>query len=142
MSKAYLLGKFCFRGEHTEKNLLEAERLLTASANQKNSQAQYQLGKTLLFGKDADQDIENGITLLTASAEQGNPYAARLLQSYYSSRLRNPSVGMASFRLLAQLARMFENRLRKNEDGQRMQIDRKLRRQIEEKKQLHGLKMG
>lgn len=89
---------------------------LRKSAEQKNQYAQYQLGKMLLFGKDAEQDIQNGIALLTASAEQGNPYAARLLQSYYSGRLRNPSVGMASFRLLAQLARMFENRLRKNED--------------------------
>ena len=45
----YLLGKFCFRGEHTEKNLQEAERLLTASAMQKNSQAQYLLAKLYLL---------------------------------------------------------------------------------------------
>ena len=141
----YLLGKFYFRGEHTEKDVFEAERFLNASAEQKNSQAQYllaklylcedgipkdagkalywlwesvkqknqyaqyQLGKMLLFGKDAEQDIQNGITLLSASVEQGNVYAARLLQSYYSGRLRNPSVGMASVRLLSQLARIFED---------------------------------
>ena len=174
----YLLGKFCFRGEHIPKDILEAERLLTASANQNNSQAQYllaklylcedgipkdvgkaryrlwesvkqknqyaqyQLGKMLLFGKDAEQDIQNGIALLSASAEQGNVYAARLLQSYYSGRLRNPSVGMASFRLLSQLTRIFEDRLRRNEDGQRAVIEKKLRQKIEEKKQAHGMKMG
>lgn len=138
----YLLAKLYLSEDGFPKDVEKAVYWLHKSADQKNQYAQYQLGKMLLFGKDADQDIENGIALLTASAEQGNPYAARLLQSYYSGRLRNPSVGMASFRLLAQLARMFENRLRKNEDGQRMQIDRKLRRQIEEKKQLHGLKMG
>lgn len=49
---------------------------------------------------------------------------------------------MASFRLLSHLARMFEDRIRRNEDGQRMEIDRKLRQKIEEKKQAHGLKMG
>lgn len=138
----YLLARLYLSEDGFPKDAEKAVYWLQKSAEQENQYAQYQLGKMLLFGKDADQDIENGITLLTASAEQGNPYAARLLQNYYSGRLRNPSVGMASFRLLAQFARMFENRLRKNEDGQRMQIDRKLRRQIEEKKQLHGLKMG
>lgn len=176
--KHHLLGKFCFRGEHTEKDVFEAERLLNASAEQKNSQAQYllaklylcedgvpkdtgkalywlwesvkqknqyaqyQLGKMLLFGKDAEQDIQNGIALLSASAEQGNVYAARLLQNYYSGRPRNPSVGMAAFRLLSQLARMFTDRLRRNEDGQRAVIEKKLRQKIEEKKQAHGMKMG
>ena len=71
-----------------------------------------------------------------------NVYAARLLQNYYSGRLRNPSVGMASVRLLSQLARIFENRLRRNEDGQRAVIEKKLRQKIEEKKQAHGMKMG
>ena len=33
--KHHLLGKFCFRGEHTEKDVFEAERLLNASAEQK-----------------------------------------------------------------------------------------------------------
>ena len=47
---------------------------------------------------------------------------------------------MASLQLLSQLARMFEDRLKK-EDGQRAAIDRKLRRKREEKKQLHGMKM-
>ena len=96
----------------------------------------------LLFGKDAEQDIQNGIALLSASAEQGNVYATRLLQNYYSGRMTKPSVGMASFRLLFHLARMFEKRLRRNEDGQRMESDRKLRQKIEEKKQPYGLKMG
>ena len=65
-----------------------------------------------------------------------------LLQSYYSGRLRNPSVGMASVHLLSQLARIFEDRLRRNEDGQRAVIEKKLRQKIEEKKQAHGMKMG
>ena len=63
-----------------------------------------------------------------------------LLQSHYSGRLRNPSVGMASVHLLSQLARIFEDRLRRNEDGQRAVIEKKLRQKIEEKKQAHGLK--
>ena len=115
---------------------------LWESVKQKNQYAQYQLGKMLLFGKETNRDVETGIALLSASAEQGNVYAARLLQNYYSGRLRNPSAGMASVRLFSQLARMFTDRLRRNEDGQRAVIEKKLRQKIEEKKQAHGMKMG
>lgn len=138
----YLLAKLYLCEDGIPKDAGKALYWLRESVKQKNQYAQYQLGKMLLFGKDAEQDIQNGIALLSASAEQGNVYAARLLQSYYSGRLRNPSVGMASVRLLSQLARIFEDRLRRNEDGQRAVIEKKLRQKIEEKKQAHGMKMG
>lgn len=138
----YLLAKLYLCEDGVPKDTGKALYWLWESVKQKNQYAQYQLGKMLLFGKDAEQDIQNGIALLSASAEQGNVYAARLLQSYYSGRLRNPSIGMASFRLLSQLTRMFTDRLRRNEDGQRAVIERKLRQKIEEKKQAHGMKMG
>lgn len=138
----YLLAKLYLCEDGIPKDAEKALHWLRESAKQENQCAQYQLGKMLLFGKDAEQDIQNGITLLSASADQGNVYAARLLQSYYSGRLRNPSVGMASLRLLSQLARLFQDRLRRNEDGQRAVIEKKLRQKIEEKKQAHGMKMG
>lgn len=138
----YLLAKLYLCGDGIPKDAEKALYWLWESVKQKNQYAQYQLGKMLLFGKDAEQDIQNGIALLSASAEQGNVYAARLLQSYYSGRLRNPSVGMAAVRLFSQLARMFTDRLRRNEDGQRAVIEKKLRQKIEEKKQAHGMKMG
>lgn len=136
----YLLARLYLCKDGIPKDVEKALHWLKESAAQKNQYAQYQLGKMLLFGKEVKRDIEAGIELLTAAAEQGNVYAARLLQSDYSGRLRSPSVGMASLRLLSQLARMFEDRLKK-EDRQRAAIDRKLRRKIEEKKQLHGMKM-
>lgn len=138
----YLLAKLYLCEDGIPKDVGKALYWLWESVKQKNQYAQYQLGKMLLFGKDAEQDIQNGIALLSASAEQGNVYAARLLQSYYSGRPRNPSVGMAAFRLLSQLARMFTDRLRRSEDGQRAVIEKKLRQKIEEKKQAHGMKMG
>ena len=138
----YLLAKLYLCEDGIPKDAEKALYWLWESVKQKNQYAQYQLGKMLLFGKDAEQDIQNGIALLSASAEQGNVYAARLLQNYYSGRPRNPSVGMAAFRLLSQLARMFTDRLRRNEDGQRAVIEKKLRQKIEEKKQAHGMKMG
>ncbi len=138
----YLLAKLYLCEDGIPKDVGKALYRLWESVKQKNQYAQYQLGKMLLFGKDAEQDIQNGIALLSASAEQGNVYAARLLQNYYSGRMTKPSVGMASFRLLSHLARMFEDRLRRKEDGQRAVIEKKLRQKIEEKKQAHGLKMG
>lgn len=138
----YLLAKLYLCEDGIPKNAEKALHWLRESAKQENQYAQYQLGKMLLFGKDAEQDIQNGIALLSASAEQGNVYAARLLQSYYSGRLKNSSVGMASVRLLSQLAQLFQDRLRRNEDGQRAVIEKKLRQKIEEKKQAHGMKMG
>lgn len=136
----YLLARLYLCADGIPKDAEKALHWLKESATQKNQYAQYQLGKMLLFGKEVKRDVAAGVELLTAAAEQGNVYAAWLLQSYYSGRLRSPSVGMASLRLLSLLARMFEDRLKK-EDGQRAAIDRKLRRKIEEKKQLHGLRM-
>ncbi len=138
----YLLAKLYLCEDGIPKDVAKALRLLQASAEQGNQYAQYQLGKMLLFGKDTEQDIAAGVRLLSAAAEQGNVYAARLLQNYHSGRNRNPSVGLASVRLLSYLARMFQDRLQNNEDGQRMATDKKLRKKIEEKKQAHGLKMG
>lgn len=122
-------------------NPTEAVRLLREAANNGSPWAQYQLGKMLLFGKETDRDIAEGLRLPETSAEQNNECAARMLQNYYSGRLKNPSINMASFRLLSQLARIFEDRLRKTEDGQRAVIEKKLRRKTEEKKLAHGMKM-
>ena len=66
----YLLGKFCFRGEHTEKNLQEAERLLTASAMQKNSQTQYLLAKLYLCEDGIPKDAEKALHWLWESVKQ------------------------------------------------------------------------
>ena len=138
----YLLAKLYLCEDGIPKDAEKALHWLWESVKQKNQYAQYQLGKMLLFGKETNRDEKTGIVLLTAAADQGNVYAARLLQSYYSGRLRNPSLGMASVRLLSQLARMLTDRLRRNEDGQRAVIEKKLRQKIEEKKQAHGMKMG
>ena len=138
----YLLAKLYLCEDGIPKDAEKALHWLWESVKQKNQYAQYLLGKMLLFGKETGRDVATGIALLSASAEQGNVYAARLLQSYYSGRLRNPSLGMAAVRLLSQLGRMFTDRLRRNEDGQRAVIEKKLRQKIEEKKQAHGMKMG
>ena len=95
------------------------------------------LSKQEWFTKQSEGFVEE---TFNGSLPVSYTHLARLLQGYYSGRLRSPSVGMASLRLLSRLTRMFEDRLKK-EDRQRAAIDRKLRRKIEEKKQLHGLRM-
>ena len=138
----YLLAKLYLTESNTQTDLQKALYWLRKSAKLNNQYAQYQLGKMLLFGSGVEKDIQAALDLLSASAEQGNVYAARMLQNYYSGRMAKPSIGMASLRLLSHLARMFEERIRKNKDDQRTAIDRKLRQKIAEKKQSHGLKMG
>ena len=138
----YLLAKLYLCEEDIPKDVEKALLWLRKSVKQENQYAQYQLGKMLLLGQDAEQDMAEGVRLLSAAAEQGNVYADRLLQSYHSGWLKNPSAGMAFLRLYSQLARIFQDRLCKNEGGQRAIVEKKLRQQIEEKKQAHGMKMG
>ena len=102
-----------------------------------NQYAQYQLGKMLLFGQGIDRDIEAGKYLLQCSAAQGNEYAQRILNNYG----RTP-IALASFRLMAHLAQIFQQNIREQEQKNSNIIDRKLRQKIEEKKQAQGLKMG
>ena len=53
------------------------------------------------------------------------------------------AIGMASVQFLSQLARIFGDRLRRNEDGQRAVIEKKLRQQIPAgNPQARGMKMG
>ena len=141
----YLLGKLYLSDDGILKNPAKAVRFFAEAAEQGNQYAQYQLGKMLLYGKEIPKDTGTGIALLSASAAQGNVYAQKVLDSYKSYRGRN-GVGAAvgSLRLLGHLARLIKNRLDEEarRDGSTGLIDRKLRRQIEEKKQAHGLQLG
>ena len=51
-------------------------------------------------------------------------------------------MAMAGFRLMASLARMFQQKIQQEQKQNSNLIDRKLRQKIEEKKQAQGLKMG
>lgn len=98
--------------------------------------AQYQLGKMYLFGQDVVRDEKQGEKLLRASATQGNIYAQRILESYGKQ-----PIDMLCFRLLSNLAQIMQENIEKEQQNVN-QIDRKLRRKIAEKKQLHGQRLG
>jgi TPR repeat protein len=109
------------------------------------NKAQYPLGKMLLFGKEIPKDTVTGVALLPASAAHGNVYAQKVLDGYYrfqGNTKINAAIG--SLRLLGRLNQIMKNRLDEEarRDGSTGLIDRKLRREIEEKKQAHGLKMS
>lgn len=134
----YRLGKLYLTGEDIPKDIPAALYWLTKVAEQGNPYAEYQLGRLYLYGKEVDRDAEKAIALLTASAAQGNPYAAQLLKHYRQSK--NWAAAMGVFRLLQHMAGVISGQLHSDEDGGRSQSDRKLRKKIEEKKMLHGIR--
>lgn len=141
---AYLLGKLYLSEDGIPKDAAKAVYYLNESADQGNQWAQYQLGKMLLYGKEVEPDITHGLVLLEASSRQGNIYANKVIEHYYHYR-GNMKTGAAlgSLRLLGHLAQIMKNRLDEEarRDGNSSIIEKKLRHQIEEKKQAHGLKM-
>ena len=134
---AYLAGKIRLT-EDAHKDIAKAMRHFEIAAEGGNDYAEYQLGKLYLYGKEIPQDYDKTIEYLTASAEHGNKYADQLLLNIKNNR--NWSSGMGVFRLFHHLGRLLQNQL--NDDrGGAGGVDRKLRRQINEKKQAHGLRL-
>lgn len=135
----YILGKLYLKGEGVPKDAAEAIRLLTQAAASGNSYAEYQLGKIYLYGKDTERDYDTAVRYLEASASHGNPYAEQLLHTVKNNR--NWTAALGTLRLIQHLSRLMQNRLedeRRDKNG--IVIDRKLRRQIEEKKEAHGIR--
>ena len=87
------------------------------------------------MGKDVSRDKEQALYWLSMSAEQGNEYAQFLLDHF--DKFRDPSLFMATTRLLQQLGKIFEHQQRQM-DTQAIQIDRKRMRVLREKKFAQG----
>ena len=133
----YRLGRFYLLGEDVEADVKEAVQWLEQSASQGNQYAQYALGKLYLCGHEVPRNKEKALPYLEASAAQGNIYAQFLLDhldSFYE-----PSVFLATTRLMHRLAQMFEEEKWKA-GGSSMQVEGKLRSRIREKKKAMGHK--
>ena len=133
---AYLAGKIRLT-EDTVKDIEKAIRNFEIAAQAGNAYAEYQLGRLFFFGNDVPRDEDKGMEYLKSSAEHGNEYAEKLINSIKSNR--NWSAGLGALRLFRHLGRTIQNAVDERKKGIGA-IDRKLRRQIEEKKQAHGLK--
>ena len=103
-----------------------------------NAYAEYQLGRLFFFGNDVPRDEDKGMEYLKSSAEHGNEYAEKLINSIKSNR--NWTAGLGALRLFRHLGRTIQNAVDERQKKGIGAIDRKLRSQIEEKKQAHGLK--
>ena len=136
---AYLAGKIRLF-EADVKDVRKAIWNLRIAAEKENSYAELMLAKLYLYGKEVPRDYNTAMLYLHSSAEHGNVYAQQLIDSLNSNR--NWSAAMGTLRLLHHIGRTIRNQLeneRKNKGGA---IDRKHKRQIDEKKQAHGLKQG
>jgi len=141
----HLLGELYLSEDGTLKDIEKAVYYLNQSAEQGNEWAQYTLGKLLLYGNEVERDVERGIELLKQSFGRGNIYARQIMQNYVAKQNNIKSnarfgVAISSVRLLVHLARLIKNRI-DDDRGHAEITDRKLRSQIDEKKQAQGLKM-
>ena len=135
---AYFAGKILMT-EETLKDIPRAVRFFEMAAKQGNPYAEFQLGKMYLFGNDIPKDFDKAMEYLKSSAEHGNEFAEKLYNNANSNR--NWYAGMGVFRLFHHLARIIQDRIEDERKGKMGAIDRKQRRQINEKKQAQGLKL-
>ena len=134
---AYQLGKEYLTGQAVTEDTSKAAEWFTRSAEAGNQYAQYMLGKLYLTGQGVTQDQVHAMVWFSRSAALGNQYAQFFLER--QNDLRPPSVMLTVTNLLYHMSRIFEDHsLPRSSAG--LQVDRKLRRKIQEKKIAMGHK--
>ena len=118
--------------------MVKALEYLSASAEQGNQYAQYTLGKLYLMGQEVRRDKEQAVEWLKRSAAQGNECARFFLE--HMEQFRDPSAGLTILRMLRQMGRIFRDSAAVDGVCHGMQIDRKRRRILREKKMAQGHK--
>ena len=134
---SYIAGKVYLREEGWQ-DIKKAILYFRQAAEDGNSFAEYQLGRIYYFGNGVRVDQEKGLEYLKESAARGNEYAANLLLTIQQQHTWGVASCTAS--LIAQLGRIFQEQDQKQNQRQRPRIDRKHRREIEEKKQTLGIR--
>ena len=135
---AYRLGKEYLEGNAVNKDTSRAADWFTKSAEAGNQYAQYMLGKLYLMGQGLPRDQAQATVWFSRSAAQGNQYAQFFLVQ--RNNLRPPSVMLAVTQLLYHISRIFEDNSVPSAVPVGQQVDRKLRRKIQEKKIAMGHK--
>lgn len=135
---AYRLGKEYLEGNAVNKDTTRAADWFTKSAEAGNQYAQYMLGKLHLTGQGLPRDQAQAMVWFSRSAAQGNPYAQFFLAQ--RNDLHTPSVMLAVTQLLYHMSRIFEDNFVPSAVPVGQQVDRKLRRKIQEKKIAMGHK--
>ncbi len=132
----YKLGVVHLKGEDVPKDIAKAVEYLTVSAEQGNQYAQYQLGKLYLLGRKVEKDEDAARQWFTRSAAQGNEYAQWFLDHW--SEFHGPTPIQCATLLLYHLSWVFQERMPR--PALRVEVDKKLRRRIREKKIAMGHK--
>ena len=135
---AYRLGKEYLEGNTVSKDTARAADWFTKSAEAGNQYAQYMLGKLCLTGQGQPRDQAKAMVWFSRSAAQGNQYAQFFLEQ--RNNLHQPSVMLAVTQLLYHMSRIFEDNSVPSAVPVGQQVDRKLRRKIQEKKIAMGHK--
>ena len=125
---AYLLGKL-----YLPKDREKAVQYFKQAASQDNPCAQYALGKIFL----AEHDTERGMAYMEQAAENGSECAWLFLNRRDS--LSEPQLMLAATRLLYHMGRIFQDNSLP-QTGAVQHIDRKRRKQLQEKRIAHGHK--
>lgn len=133
----YALAKILISDEHY-KNVERAIVLLKETADT-NSCASYLLGKLFLFGQDVAKDKEQAVHWLSLSAEQGNEYAQNLL--VHMNDFDNAMLANTVMSLFINLSRCIGDDYIQKFQSNKLSVDRKLRRVIQEKKMAMGIRL-
>ena len=135
----YRLGKLLLTGaEGVPKDVDAAIQLLKDSATQGNSFAQYTLGKLYLLGQEMQADREEALRYLAQAAAQGNTYAQYFID--HQDDFSGAAVGTAIIRIFHQMSRIFRENAAQPTIYAGMQIDKKRRRRLQEKRMAMGHK--
>lgn len=120
------------------KDVDAAIQLLKGSATQGNSFAQYTLGKLYLLGQEVQADREEALRYFAQAAAQGNTYAQYFID--HQDDFSGAAVGAAVIRMLHQMSRIFRENAAQPAIYAGMQIDKKRRRRLQEKRMAMGHK--
>ena len=135
----YRLGKLLLTGaEGVPKDIDAAIQLLKGSATQGNSFAQYTLGKLYLLGQKVQVDREEALRYFAQAAAQGNTYAQYFID--HQNDFSGAAAGTAILRMLHQMSRIFRENAAQPAIYAGMQIDKKRRRRLQEKRMAMGHK--
>ncbi len=133
----YSLAKIMLDNNHYHDSE-KAVSLLESSAAE-NDWASFLLGRLYLYGRDdIPKDKEKAMEWLNVSAEQGNEYAQNMLDNIHS--FENALITDTICGLFVNLSRCIADDYNRKFKSNRMSVDRKLRRIIQQKKQALGLK--
>ena len=135
----YRLGKLLLTGaEGVPRDAGAAIKLLKDSAAQGNQFAQYTLGKLYLLGQEVQADREEALRYFAQAAAQGNTYAQYFID--HQDDFSGAAVGAAVIRMLHQMSRIFRENAAQPAIYAGMQIDKKRRRRLQEKRMAMGHK--